>query len=72
MIIKIEIPEALPEGHGASYKKGISEVLLESALTPLDYTPVGHERSRELGMKLGAVLVEEITKVVKSADQGNR
>jgi hypothetical protein len=47
MIIEIEIPDSLPEGHGSSFKKGVAEVLLANATTPLDHTPNGHERSRE-------------------------
>lgn len=65
MIIQLEIPDTLPEGHGASFKKGIAEVLLQSALTPLDHTPNGHELSRKRGEEIGDLLVREIAKIVK-------
>lgn len=65
MIIKIEIPDALPEGHGSSFKKGVAEVLLSNATTPIDHTPNGHERSRELGKRMGEKLATEIGKFVK-------
>lgn len=65
MIIQIEIPDTLPEGHGASFKKGISEVLLESARTPAEYTPNGHELSRQRGKEVGKALADKIAKIVK-------
>ena len=65
MIIQIEIPDSLPEGHGASFKKGIAEVLLKSAMTPQDYTPNRHELSRKLGEDVGNLLVNKIAKIVK-------
>jgi hypothetical protein len=65
MIIEIEIPDVLPEGHGSSFKKGVAEILLASATTPLEHTPTGHEKSRELGMQTGKLLVAEISKIVK-------
>lgn len=65
MIIEIEIPDTLPEGHGASFKKGVAEVLLANATTPLDHTPNGHERSRELGKRTGEILATEVAKIVK-------
>lgn len=68
MIIKIEIPNALPEGHGASFKKGVAEVLLKNSPTPLGHTPNGHERSRKLGTKLGKVLAKEVAKAVKPVE----
>jgi hypothetical protein len=71
MIIEIEIPDSLPEGHGSSFKKGVAEVLLANATTPLDHTPNGHERSRELGKQTGEVLATEIAKVVKPLDSKN-
>lgn len=65
MKIEIEFPDLLPEGHGASFKKGIAEVLIANAKTDLSHTPNGHESSRRLGERLGEKLVAEISKVVK-------
>jgi hypothetical protein len=65
MIVKIEFPDSLPEGHGSSFKKGVAEILLENAGTSIGHTPNGHEKSRTLGRQIGNRLVEEITKVVK-------
>lgn len=65
MIIQIEIPDELPEGHGASFKKGIAEILLKHATTPIEHTPNGHNHSRELGKKVGEKLSKSITEVVK-------
>lgn len=65
MIIQIDIPDTLPEGHGASFKKGIAEILLKSAMTPIGHTPNGHELSRKRGEKVGELLVQEIANIVK-------
>jgi len=65
MIIQIEIPDTLPEGHGASFKKGIAESLLEFATTPIGHTPNGHELSRKRGAEAGKHLAQEIASVVK-------
>jgi hypothetical protein len=65
MIIQIDIPDNLPEGHGASFKKGIAESLLEFATTPLDHTPSGHELSRKLGEEVGRHLAQRIAAIVK-------
>lgn len=65
MIITIDIPDGLPEGHGASFKKGIAESLLEFATTPIDHTPNGHELSRKRGVKVGQDLAREIARIVK-------
>ncbi len=65
MIIQIDIPDALPEGHGASFKKGIAKILLKSAKTPLDHTPNGHELSRKRGADVGELLAKEIAKIVR-------
>jgi hypothetical protein len=65
MIIHINIPDTLPEGHGASFKKGIADALLESAMTPPDHTPNGHEQSRQRGKEVGSLLVKEIASIVK-------
>lgn len=64
MIIQIEIPDTLPEGHGASFKKGIAESLLESSTTPIDHTPNGHELSRKRGTEVGKHLAQEIAGIV--------
>ena len=65
MNIQIEIPDSLPEGHGASFKKGIAESLLEFSTTPIDYTPNGHELSRKRGGEVGKYLAHEIASIVK-------
>ncbi len=65
MIIQIEIPDTLPEGHGASFKKGIAESLLESAITPIGHTPNGHELSKKRGAEVGRILVYKIASIVK-------
>jgi len=65
MIIKIEIPDTLPEGHGASFKKGIAESLLEFSTTAIDHTPNGHELSRQRGAEVGKGLAREIATIVK-------
>jgi hypothetical protein len=59
MFIQIEIPDSLPEGRRSSFKKGIAEILIESAttLTELDYTPERHEAAREKGREVGRNLV---------------
>lgn len=65
MKITIELSGTLPEGHGASFKKGIAEALLAHATTPIYYTPNGHDRSREQGKQAGKILSTEIAKIVK-------
>ena len=65
MIIQLEIPDTLPEGHGASFKKGLAEVLLELATTPMNHTPSGHELSRKKGKEVGGILAREIANIVK-------
>jgi hypothetical protein len=64
MIIELEIPNTLPEGRRASFKKGIIDALIESATTstPLDYTPDGHELYRENGKVVGNALAKKIQK----------
>lgn len=71
MIIKIEIPDTLPEGHGASFKKGIAESLLKFARTPIDHTPDGHELSRKRGIEVGKNLAQEIACIVKKPSLRN-
>jgi len=58
MIIEIEIPDTLPEGRRASFKKGIADILIESASarTGMDYTPDGHDTYREQGKEVGRQL----------------
>lgn len=68
MIIEIETPDTLPEGHGSSFKKGVAEALLTKATTSFEHTPNGHERSRELGKQAGEILAKEIAKIVKPID----
>lgn len=65
-VITIKIPDTLPEGHGASFKKGIAEILLKSATTPIEHTPNGHELSRKLGVVAGKILVLKISSIVKN------
>jgi hypothetical protein len=65
MIIQLEIPDELPEGHGASFKKGVADSLIRAAETPLEHTPNGHEHSRERGKEIGIQLVAEVAKIVK-------
>ena len=65
MFIELEIPDTLPHGHAVSFKKGIAEALLESARTPADYTPEGHDLNRELGKEVGKSLANKISKIVK-------
>ena len=65
MIIKLEIPDVLPEGHGGSFKKGIADALLKDVKTPLSHTPNGHEKSREKGREAGDLLFKEVANVVK-------
>lgn len=62
MIIEIEIPDHLPEGRRASFKKGITDILIGSATakTRLDYTPDGHEEYREKGREVGRALDAKI------------
>lgn len=64
-IIQVEIPDTLPEGHGASFKKGIAESLVEFATTPIDHTPNGHELSRKQGAEIGKGLAQKIASIVK-------
>lgn len=61
----LEIPDELPHGHGASFKKGISDALLESAKSELAHTPEGHEDSRRKGLAAGAEIVKVVSRIVK-------
>jgi hypothetical protein len=65
MIIELEIPDTLPEGRRASFKKSIVDSLIRSATmkTSLEHTPEGHEIYREQGEELGKSLIEEIAKL---------
>lgn len=62
MIIELVIPDTLPEGRRASFKKGIAEILMESATTrtKLEHTPINHAMYREQGREVGRALVAEI------------
>jgi hypothetical protein len=62
MKIELKMPDELPHGHGASFKKGIAEAILESSKTELNHTPEGHDDSRKKGFAVG----EEIAKFVSS------
>ncbi|MFT3962226.1 hypothetical protein [Propionivibrio sp.] len=65
MMIQIEIPDILPQGHGTSFKKGIADSLLELARTPINHTSNGHEESRQRGKEVGKCLAQEIAHIVK-------
>ena len=65
MKIELEIPDELPHGHGASFKKGIANAILESAKTELAHTPEGHEDSRKKGMNVGDEIVKLVSRIVK-------
>jgi hypothetical protein len=62
MIIEIEIPDTLPEGRRSSFKKGIADILIESATarTGMDHTPDGHDSYREQGEIVGRELDAKI------------
>lgn len=62
MLIEIEIPDTLPEGRRASFKKGIADILIESAAarTGMDHTPDGHDTYREQGKETGRELDAKI------------
>jgi len=65
MKIEIEIPESLPHGHGASFKKGIADAILASAKTELAHTPTGQDESRKKGVVVGEEIVEIVSRIVK-------
>lgn len=65
MKIEIEIPDELPHGHGASFKKGVADAILESAKTELAHTPEGHDESRRKGLILGGEIVKIVSRIVK-------
>lgn len=65
MKIELEIPDKLPHGHGASFKKGVANALLESAKTELAHTPEGHEDSRKKGLAVGEEIARLISRIVK-------
>ncbi len=62
MIIEIDIPDTLPEGRRSSFKKGIADILIESATTrsEIEHTPDGHDLYRDQGRDVGRVLNEKI------------
>lgn len=65
MKVELEMPRELPHGHGASFKKGIADALLESAKTELAHTPEGHDDSRKKGLAVGEEIVKFISGIVK-------
>ena len=65
MIIQIEFPDVLPEGRGASFKKGIAEILIKNATTPIGHTPNDYEKIREQGRLIGEFLSNEILNIVR-------
>lgn len=60
--IQLEIDE-IPEGHGLSFKKGISSALLNEDLSA--DLPNGHDKSYSRGQEIGSSLKEEVAKFVK-------
>jgi hypothetical protein len=65
MKIELTIPDELPHGHGASFKKGIADALLESAKSEISHTPEGHNESREKGQVVGKEIAKHVSKIVK-------
>lgn len=65
MKVELTIPDELPHGHGASFKKGIAEALLESARSELFHTPEGHNESRKKGLVAGEEIAKLVSKIVK-------
>jgi hypothetical protein len=66
MKIELEIPNELPHGHGASFKKGIADAIFQSAKTESTHTPEGHEDSRKKGAAVGEEIVKLVSRIVKS------
>ncbi len=62
MIVAIEIPDTLPEGRRSSFKKGVADILIESATTRsgMEHTPDGHDLYRDQGRDVGKALNEKI------------
>lgn len=58
MIIELEIPDTLPEGRRSFFKKGIADILIESATTrsEIEHTPDGHDLYRNQGKEVGRLL----------------
>lgn len=65
MKIELEIPESLPHGHRASFKKGIADAILKSDKTELSHTPKGEDDSRRKGVVVGNEIVEIVSNIVK-------
>jgi len=61
--ISVEINE-LPHGHGASFKKGLSDGIFDKKEFINDI-PTGHEKSYQKGISIGNALCKEIAKQVK-------
>ena len=55
----------IPHGHGLSFKRGISDGLLDEQ-NHVGNIPNGHNRSYEKGKEFSKVLKDEILKKVKS------
>lgn len=55
--------EEIPHGHGASFKKGIASILVDSDFN--ENLPTGHGHSYERGKQIGIELKAEIAKLVK-------
>lgn len=60
--IQLKIEE-IPHGHGASFKKGIASILVNSDFS--ENLPNGHDNSYERGQQIGKELKAEIAKLVK-------
>lgn len=54
----------LPHGHGLSFKKGVSDGLLDEKIYE-SKLPNGHENSYKLGVRYGAELQEKVKQKVK-------
>lgn len=55
--------DGIPHGHGGSFKKGISDGLLEAEYNTT--IPNGHERSYQRGRELGEELKSQVTAAVR-------
>jgi len=59
-----DIIDEIPHGHGLSFKKGISDGILDKD-TFKDYLPNGHNSSYESGIKLGKKLQKIVGEKVR-------
>lgn len=55
--------EEIPHGHGASFKKGIASILVNSDFS--ENLPNGHKHSYERGQKIGNQFKNAIAELVK-------